>query len=181
MATEAQIQATRLRRAQASASRRLRSLAQQEDELSRNIHHEVARLFGGNRVLGRLPKGPVDTHELIERGLPQLALLALVEHLHFIPTDEVVKALGISRRTLQRRKEARRTPLSANESGRAWNFAAVLTKATKVFGSQERAEQWLEQPAIALEQRRPIDLLTTPAGIEMVETLLERLDYGVYT
>jgi len=34
---------------------------------------------------------------------------------------------------------------------------------------------------MGLNQRRPIDLLATPAGVEMVETFLERLDYGVYT
>jgi uncharacterized protein (DUF2384 family) len=32
-----------------------------------------------------------------------------------------------------------------------------------------------------LNQRRPIDLIATPAGVEMVENFLERLDYGVYT
>jgi putative toxin-antitoxin system antitoxin component (TIGR02293 family) len=49
------------------------------------------------------------------------------------------------------------------------------------MGSQEAAEQWLERPAIGLDQRRPIDLLSTPAGVELVETFLERLEYGVYT
>lgn len=49
-----------------------------------------------------------------------------------------------------------------------------------MFGSQEEAEQWLERPAIGLDQRRPIDLLATPAGIELVEQYLTRLAYGVY-
>ncbi|TIY10108.1 MAG: DUF2384 domain-containing protein, partial [Mesorhizobium sp.] len=39
---------------------------------------------------------------------------------------------------------------------------------------------WLERPAIGLDQRRPIDLLATPAGVELVEDYLERLEYGVY-
>jgi putative toxin-antitoxin system antitoxin component (TIGR02293 family) len=39
----------------------------------------------------------------------------------------------------------------------------------------------MERPAIGLDQRRPIDLLTTPAGAELVETFLERLEYGVYS
>ncbi|MFH0343200.1 MAG: antitoxin Xre/MbcA/ParS toxin-binding domain-containing protein [Chromatiales bacterium] len=36
-------------------------------------------------------------------------------------------------------------------------------------------------PAMALDQRRPIELLSSPAGVEMVEQLLGRLEYGVYT
>lgn len=33
---------------------------------------------------------------------------------------------------------------------------------------------------IGLDQRRPIDLLATPAGIELVEQYLTRRAYGVY-
>ena len=47
--------------------------------------------------------------------------------------------------------------------------------------SQARAEQWLVQPAAALDRRTPLELLDTAAGVEMVEDLLVRLDYGVYT
>jgi putative toxin-antitoxin system antitoxin component (TIGR02293 family) len=59
--------------------------------------------------------------------------------------------------------------------------AEILTRATTLFGSQAAAEQWLERPAIGLDQRRPIDLMTTPAGLELVEDFLGRIEYGVYT
>jgi len=49
-----------------------------------------------------------------------------------------------------------------------------------VLGSQDEAEQWLERPAIGLNQRRPIDLLATAAGTEIVEDFLRRLECGVY-
>lgn len=83
-------------------------------------------------------------------------------------------------RTYQRRKDTPSKPLSQEQSGRTWKFAEILAKATDVLGSQAEAEQWLERPAIGLDQRRPIDLLSTPAGIELVEDYLERLEYGVY-
>jgi putative toxin-antitoxin system antitoxin component (TIGR02293 family) len=57
----------------------------------------------------------------------------------------------------------------------------ILTRATSVFGSRTAAEQWLAQPATGLDQRRPIDLLITPAGVELVEDFLGRIEYGVYT
>ena len=91
------------------------------------------------------------------------------------------KAMGISLRTLQRRKkEASPKRLSVEQSGRAWRFAELLEKAIEVFGSQEEAEDFFGRPAIGLDQHRPIDLLSTPAGSELVETHLERLKYGVY-
>jgi putative toxin-antitoxin system antitoxin component (TIGR02293 family) len=64
--------------------------------------------------------------------------------------------------------------------GRHSGDRKVLVKATKVFGSREEAEQWLERPAIGLDQWRPIDLLATPAGVKMVEDFLERLEFCVY-
>ena len=58
--------------------------------------------------------------------------------------------------------------------------SAVLAKATQVFGSRAEAGLWLMRPAIGLNQQRPVDLLTTPEGLETVMTFLVRLEYGVY-
>jgi putative toxin-antitoxin system antitoxin component (TIGR02293 family) len=65
--------------------------------------------------------------------------------------------------------------------GRARKFPEILAKATRVLGSQEEAGRWLRRPAIGLDQQRPIDLLTTPAGVKLVEDYLGRLEYDVYT
>ena len=71
--------------------------------------------------------------------------------------------------------------LSLEQSGRIWEFAEILARATSVLGSRQEAEGWLIRPAMALEQRRPLDLLATSEGRRMVEELLERMEYGVYT
>jgi putative toxin-antitoxin system antitoxin component (TIGR02293 family) len=77
--------------------------------------------------------------------------------------------------------DAPEKPLSVEQSGRAWKFAEILGRATELLGSQAEAEAWLERPAMALDQRKPIDLLSTPAGVEAIEEHLTRLEYGVYT
>ncbi|MDB5404164.1 MAG: uncharacterized protein JWQ55_6182 [Rhodopila sp.] len=87
----------------------------------------------------------------------------------------------MSLRTIQRRKDASMKPLNQEQSGRIWKFAEILAKATAVLGSQDQAEEWLQQPAMGLDQRRPIDLLATQAGAEIVQEFLGRLEYGVYT
>jgi putative toxin-antitoxin system antitoxin component (TIGR02293 family) len=56
--------------------------------------------------------------------------------------------------------------------------AEILAKATRVLGSQYEAEEWLKRPAIGLDKRRPVDLLTTPAGVKLVDDYLGRLEYG---
>lgn len=143
--------------------------------------HKVTELLGGARLLSRRVTSPLDAHELLLRGLPPSALDHLVRQLVSIhKTDSLEKAVGMSLRTYQRRKDAPAKPLSQEQSGRTWKFAEILARATDVFGSQAEAEQWLERAAIGLDQRRPIDLLATPAGVELVEDYLTRLEYGVY-
>ena len=141
----------------------------------------VAELLGGSRVLHRTMHSPLDAHDALAGGLPSAAVTHLVGRLTSLRSaDALEKALGMSLRTFQRRRDAGARPLSHEQSARTWKFAEILATATQVFGSQAEAERWMEQPAIALEQRRPIDLLTTPAGVEIVEDLLRRLEYGVY-
>lgn len=142
----------------------------------------VATLLGGRKILRTTLKSPLDAHEMILRGIPARALTHLVDQLVVLqPTKSLERAVGMSLRTFQRRKEAGAKPLNQEQSGRAWKFAEVLARASDVLGSQEEAEKWLDRPAMGLDQRRPIDLLATPAGVELVEDHLTRLAYGVYT
>ncbi|MGO6678599.1 antitoxin Xre/MbcA/ParS toxin-binding domain-containing protein [Rhizobium leguminosarum] len=142
---------------------------------------KIEALLGGSRILSRSLTNALDAHELLLHGLPATALDHLVGTLVVLGKNESLeKAVGMSLRTWQRRKETPSKPLSQEQSGRAWKFAEILAKATDIFGSQAEAEQWLERPAVGLEQRRPIDLLGTPAGVELVEDHLDRLEYGVY-
>lgn len=142
----------------------------------------VAKLLGGTRILRRPLRDRLEAHEALIEGLPGEALTHLLGNLIVLQkTSSLEKAVGMSLRTFQRRKDDPTKPLSQEQSGRTWKFAEILAQATDVLGSQESAEAWLERPAIGLNQRRPIDLLATPAGVELVEVLLERMKHGVYT
>lgn len=142
----------------------------------------VIELLGGIQTFQRPVRTTLDAHEVIVSGFPGKALTHLVGKVGVMQKADVLeKAVGISLRTFQRRKKDERVkPLSKEQSGRTWKFAEILAKAMTVFGSQEEAEQWLSRPATGLNQQRPIDLLDTPAGVEIVEDFLERLEYGVY-
>jgi putative toxin-antitoxin system antitoxin component (TIGR02293 family) len=148
------------------------------------VQHEVTRtanLLGGKKVLQHRVHNRLEAHDLLQNGLPSGVLDHLVKHVGILAVQSLLeKAVGISVRTLQRNRETPRR-LSPEQSGRTWKFAEILARATDVFGSQMEAESWLERPAMALDQRRPIDLLSTTAGVESVEELLTRIEYGVYT
>ncbi|HEY1605022.1 MAG TPA: antitoxin Xre/MbcA/ParS toxin-binding domain-containing protein [Allosphingosinicella sp.] len=142
----------------------------------------ILNLFGGDNVFAEPVRTLLDAHHVIRKGFPSKALTNLVGQVPVMQQAGMLeKAVGISLRTFQRRKkEAVAKRLSQEQSGRTWKFAEVLAKAIRVLGTQEDAEDWLNRPAIGLDQQRPIDLLATTAGVEIVEEHLERLEYGVY-
>jgi putative toxin-antitoxin system antitoxin component (TIGR02293 family) len=163
----------------ATSKRRPSTAAKPAEDLA---YREVIGLFGGGRVLGSHIHGPLDAHNLLTRGLPGAALSHLVAETSFLKDEATFeKAVGMSLRTFQRRKEAPDKPLSVEQSGRAWSFAELFAKATAVLGARDAAERWFETPAAALDQSCPLDLISTPAGRQMVEDLLGRMEYGVYT
>lgn len=141
----------------------------------------VVTFLGGRKTLRARIETKLEAHDAIQKGLPSAALLAVLEHVRVLPNADLTAALGVSERTIQRRANDPTLPLSPEQSGRTWRFAEVLAKATDVLGDQDAAERWMMAPAMALDQRRPIDLLATPTGFELVEQLLGRMEYGVYT
>lgn len=150
-----------------------------EDPLGRTI-----ALLGGRRTLRRPVRSRLEAHDLLQQGLPGHALRHLVEHVALLRDaghDGLEKAVGLSLRTWQRRRDTPDRPLTPQQSARTWTFAEILARASAVFGSQAAAEAWLEAPAMALDRRRPIDLLATPAGVQALQDHLTRMEQGVYT
>lgn len=151
----------------------------EDAEISRTV-----RLLGGRRTLRRPVRNRLEAHDLLREGLPGHALERLVNEVAILRASHhegMEKAVGISLRTYQRRRDAPDRPLSPEQSGRTWKFAEILARAIELFGSQAEAEAWLERPAMALDGRRPLDLLSTPAGVRTVEDHLTRIEHGVYT
>lgn len=150
------------------------------------MEHDIERTFallGGEDTIGAPVRTTMEAHDLLMVGLPSQALLHLAKEVAFLNVEiNLDKAIGISVRTLQRRKnDGDASTLSVEQSNRTWKFAEILGRTTEIFGSQKDAEAWLNMPAIGLDQRKPIDLLATSVGVESVEDYLTRIEYGVYT
>ncbi len=92
---------------------------------------------------------------------------------------EVGEALGIAPRTLARRRRARR--LSAEESDRLVRLGRILALAEDVLGDRAKAARWLQEPNRALGRVVPLRHLDTDIGARDVETILVRIEHGVYS
>ena len=154
--------------------------AESSEATARSSVHLATELLGGRRVLHRQVATAEDADDLVLRGIPAEAMARLFASVLSLSSGLLLATIGVSERSFARRKAAPKTRLPVDESERLWRFAEVLAHATRVFGSQADAEQWLDRPAIGLDHRKPIDLLRTHPGTRLVSEYLSRIEHGVY-
>jgi putative toxin-antitoxin system antitoxin component (TIGR02293 family) len=139
----------------------------------------IAEALGGRKVLKRAVKKPDDLARLVRKGLPAASVTALAEKLH-LGNTVLSRKLGIPQRTLTRRR-SQASPLTPAESDRMVRAARVYANAVEMIGDKEKAIEWLSTPNRALGGERPLDQLDTDIGARMVEYILGRIAYGVYS
>jgi putative toxin-antitoxin system antitoxin component (TIGR02293 family) len=149
--------------------------------LSRDAARAGAIEFmGGKRIFKSLPQSRADIHGTIVRGLPYESLVRIVDSVMALTPGQVTEVVGISERTLRRQKEDPKKKMPPDLASKTWMFAETLATASAVFGGREAAERWMSKPAMGLDGARPIDLLRTLQGAELVNEFLGRLEHGVY-
>lgn len=116
--------------------------------------------------------------EAVKAGLPVAAFVRLARHLR-VSEGQLAEVVGLSTTTLARRK--RTGSLAPGESEHVLRVAALLDRATEVFGDEAEAAAWLAAENLALGQGTPLDWADTEFGAREVEDLLGRLEHGVYT
>jgi len=122
---------------------------------------------------------PLEAHDLVTRGLPMALALGMTRLYGIVEREALFKVLSLSEHALHYGK-GREKLLDINSSDRLLRLAVITEQAFDVFGSQGAAEHWFVTPAIGLAWRRPIDLLQSSAGTELVKTALTRMDYCVF-
>ena len=75
----------------------------------------------------------------------------------------------------------RRHILKPDESDKLYRAAKILALAIYVLESDKNALTWLKTPNNALKGEIPLNLLDTEVGAHLVEDLLYRIEYGVYS
>jgi putative toxin-antitoxin system antitoxin component (TIGR02293 family) len=130
----------------------------------------------------------------------QAEVLAMVERRFEPAIIDRLLGLGFTRaelhsvvlpaRTLQHRR-SRKELLTLDESDRVVRLLRVLRATEELYGSRERALDWLRRPNPRLDPalrnvlfarggRVPLTLLTTDSGARMVEELLGQIAHGMF-
>jgi putative toxin-antitoxin system antitoxin component (TIGR02293 family) len=129
--------------------------------------------------LGRKNNNLTNSLKAVEHGL-SFQTLQRFEKESGLPSTAIAQILRLPRRTLSRRKAAGR--LSDLESERLVRLAGLYQKALDLFeGDAAATRAWLSSPNRALARRAPLSLAATELGARVVEDLIGRLEYGVYS
>lgn len=147
---------------------------------------ETNLMLRSSELMGVRRRSPVlsrfDVHMAIVAGdLAYSALFHLIDVMKAVNENDITRALGISGRTLRRHRETPKKAMPPDLASKTWSFAETLARAAEVFGAREEAEQWLTRPALGLDGQRPVDMLQTAQGTELVNDFLTRLEYNVYS
>ena len=138
----------------------------------------IVKMLGGEKTLGRKVSSTADLIPVLRSGLQYRSLEAMIDKLD-LPRKDVLKSLGLPLRTMARRKEEKR--LTADESDRVYRLARVVAHAEDVFEDIDKVRRWLAHTNRALGGVTPLSLLDTDEGARQVDTILGRIEYGLFS
>ena len=114
---------------------------------------------------------------------PRLPMLLLA--LEANPSPAVVAAVATGLQLLQesvmQRVHGAAPVFADDEHTRIQAHEGMFADAVEVLGSERAALAWMGRPAAGLDGHRPVDLLGTVEGAQVVGDFLVRLRFGVYT
>lgn len=96
-----------------------------------------------------------------------------------VTDKEMARLLNQSVATFHR--QAKVQLLDAATSERLLLLNRLATYGITVFQDQGKFTRWLRRPLRLLANRSPLDLLDSLTGIQLVEDILGRIEYGVFS
>jgi putative toxin-antitoxin system antitoxin component (TIGR02293 family) len=116
---------------------------------------------------------------IVRAGLPSTSVDRIAQY-YGLSKKKISELLGISVRTLERHQKKLK-PLNPVQSDRILRYARIAAHAEETFEDAETARNWLKRPNQALGGEIPLDLLDTEAGVQQVDDVLTRIEYGIYS
>ncbi len=132
--------------------------------------------------IASIPDSLLVADQQVANGLTTDVVSELATELAWEPSV-ICRIVGIERTTLQRRAkktDATSRVLNSEQSAKIYSFTKVMAAAIGLFeGDIDKAKGWLQKPARALGHNCPIDMLSTPAGVEAVLDLIGQIEHGI--
>ena len=128
-------------------------------------------------VIGIDTRNRAESVKYVREGIPTNHVVQLQKAFD-ISIDLIGKAVGISSKTINRRKTGK---LKKDQSERVLRLAHLFDRANEVFGDKQYVKTWFKTPIEALGGETPLDYADTEPGAQEIEDLLGRLEHGVFS
>ena len=135
---------------------------------------KITQLVSGGRIDDRQALSLI---EASRKGVSYRAFAQFAKALSFSMADWA-RILNISGRTMQRLKKENRT-LDQAMSERIFRIALLNERGSNVLGSPAGFVSWIESENVALGGMKPISLLDSTFGIDLVHDELTRIEHGI--
>ncbi len=135
-----------------------------------NIDH----YFGGQNT--HPIQSVFDLIEISRRGLSKKAVATLARTINLTQTD-LFSILHISARTWQRYTDEKLLPQDVTE--KALQLANLYKQGEEVFGESGRFQGWMIHPSLVLGGKKPVELLDTTFGFQLVSDEIMRIEHGI--
>jgi putative toxin-antitoxin system antitoxin component (TIGR02293 family) len=150
-----------------------------EKKIKQSPELSFVHLLGGKGIIAKPIRSEFDIISLSNEGIPKASLDALIGHLGISKKAFSENILDASVKTLERKKSTDK--LDKHTSSLVIEIAKVVEHAFAVFENEQKVKNWLNAPNRALNNIKPIDLFYMPTGLNMVNTILGRIEEGVYS
>lgn len=143
------------------------------------VFWDVVSLLGGQEIIGKGIKTEFDLITLSNQGLTKASLDSLISFLGVPKKHFIEQVLNMSVKTIERKKSDDR--LDRHTSSHMIEIAKVVEHAMEVFEDEDKVRDWLATPNRALNGMRPLELFHMPTGLALVNTVLGRIEEGIYS
>jgi putative toxin-antitoxin system antitoxin component (TIGR02293 family) len=117
-----------------------------------------------------------DLVDLGDHGVTKAELLHLAKYLD-LSVNQMAEILPVTERTIQRYGSEHRFNKTISEQ--LLQIAETTVRGKEVFGSRERFLAWMKSSCPGLGNRKPLGLLSSRFGTELVLDELGRIEHGV--
>lgn len=138
----------------------------------------VEDLLGGPKAIGSSIRSEMDYYTISRKGIKKRALVNLALNLG-MSLRAIAALLNVTERTLQRKADS--DLLDGTTSEQVLQIAEVFSRGGEIFGSQGDFREWIGTENKALGGKKPMELLSSRFGAQMVLDVLGRIEHGVFS
>ncbi len=139
----------------------------------------IVRWLGGSVLIDQDIRTDFDIIKAGTAGITKASIDELTSYIGVSKKSMAEDILNVSIKTLERKDP--KDKLDKRTSSHALEIARVMQHAFEVFEDEEKARKWLNRENRALNGSKPVQLLNTLTGINMVNDILTRIEEGVYS